>query len=147
MNGSNVDIKKDDEIDENQYYEILYDLGIINCGREINIEKQNESINNSINDKLNKTYKTEIIDINGLNNEEKKIVQNSFNILKLGNQKIKIPNLKEFLIFVLNLYNYHFYHQYKTAHSEEEIQKLFPSDKYKIEEIPLMIIKTFNKEL
>ena len=147
MNGSNVDIKNADEIDENQYYEILYNLGIINCSREINMEKQNESKNNSINTKLNKTYKTEIIDINGLNNEEKKIVLNSFNILKLGNSKIKIYNLKEFLIFVFNLHKYHFYHQYKASHSEEEIQKLFPLDKYKIDEIPLILIKQYNKEL
>ena len=147
MNGSSIDTKNSDEIDENQYYEILYNLGMVTFTQEKNSKKQIEFNYTYINGELNKTEKKEIIDINSFNNEEKKLIINSFNILKLKSTKIKISNLKLFLTFVLNLYNYYFYHQYKTSHNEDELQKLFPLDKYKSEEIPLMMIKKYNEEL
>ena len=148
MNGSNIDTKNIDDIDEHQYCEILYNLGMVDLIKEKNVNEKIDINNNStINGEFNKFNKTEIMDINSPNLEEKKLITSSFNILKLNNSKIKISNLKLFLTFVLNLHNYYFYTQYKTSHNEEEINKLFPSDKYKSEEIPLMIIKKYNDEL
>ena len=150
MNGSNIDNTNNDEIDENQYCEILYNLGMIDLIKEKNGKEQidiNNNNNGDINGELNKFNKTDIIEINSSNIEEKKLITNSFNILKLKNSKIKLSNLKLFLTFVLNLHNYYFYSKYKESHNEEEIQKLFPLDIYKSEEIPLMIIKKYNEEL
>ena len=131
-NGLDTNIITNDELDENQYYEVLYNLGMINNKQE----KEYKKIKNKINQKHDHSY-----------SEEVKLVRNSFKILNLGENKIKVSNLKEFLIFVLILHNYYFYHQYKLNHTSEELQKLFPLDKYKKEEIPYMMIKKYNEEL
>ena len=133
--GIDINIKKinnENELDENQYYELLYNLGMINF---VNNEKTLNNINGEI-----KTNNTSF-------SKERVLVNNLFNILKLGNDKIKIQNLKIFLCFVLNLHYYYLYHQYKLNHNPEELQKLYPLDKYKKEEIPLAMIKKYNEEL
>ena len=121
------------DINENQYYELLYNLGMINY---IKSEKDNYDFS-KIDLRTSKSFTS----------NEKKLVKNSFNILKLKNNKIKVSNLKIFLCFVLNLHNYYFYHQYKLNHNPEELQQLYPLDKYKKEEIPLAMIQKYNEEL
>ena len=144
-NGQNNNVNNNDEIDEKQYYELLYNLGMINYLEDKNESKKKEEINDDINIKLNNTTKNQ--EVNSFTIEDKKLVKYSFNLLKLGNNKVKTSNLKYFLTFLLNLHNYYFYHQYKLNHSPEELKKLYPLDKYKKEEIPLMMIKKYNQEL
>ena len=127
-NGQNNNVNND-ELNEKQYYELLYNLGMINYLIVNNESMKKEEINDDINIKLNNTTKNQ--EVNSFTIEEKKLVKYSFNLLKLGNNKIKTSNLKYFLTFLLNLHNYYFYHQYKLNHSPEELKKLYPLDKYK----------------
>ena len=143
-NGQNNNVNND-ELDEKEYYELLYNLGMINYTEDKNESKKKEEINDDINIKLNNTTKNQ--EVNTFTIEEKKLIKYSFNLLKLGNNKVKISNLKYFLIFLLNLHNYYFYHQYKLNHSPEELKNLYPLNKYKKEDIPLMMIKKYNQEL
>jgi hypothetical protein len=86
---------------------------------------------------------------NSLKLEENKIIHDSFSALKLdkNDSKIKLNDVKNFLIFILDNQNYDFYHQFKTKHSVEEIKSLFPANKFKKEDIPELIIKKYNDEL
>ena len=143
-NGKNNNVNND-ELDEKEYYELLYNLGMINYTEDKNESKKKEEINVDINIKLNNTTKNQ--EVNTFTIEEKKLVKYSFNLLKLRNNKVKISNLKYFLTFLLNLHNYYFYHQYKLNHSPEELKNLYPLNKYKKEDIPLMMIKKYNQEL
>ena len=86
-------------------------------------EKREAEFNTKI--KRNKIKKYLISHITSVNTKEKNLLKNSFNILKLGNDKIKISNLKKFLYFILNLHNYYFYHEYKLKNDPEENQKLY----------------------
>ena len=148
-NGTNKNINNlnlNDELDENQYYDLLYNLGMVNYikGKENDKTKLKEV---NINKKGNQLNKNLIIETNSFNTKEKLLVKYSFNILKLGKNKIKTSNLKIFLCFVLNLHNYYFYHEYKLNHNPQELKKLYSLDKYKKEEIPLAMIKKYNEEL
>jgi len=143
-NGKNNNVNND-ELDEKEYYELLYNLGMINYTEDKNESKKKEEINDDIKIKLNNTTKNQ--EVNTFTIEEKKLVKYSFNLLKLGKNKVKISNLKYFLTFLLNLHNYYFYHQYKLNHSPEELKNLYPLNKYKKEDIPLMMIKKYNQEL
>ena len=136
-----------DELDENQYYELLYNLGMVNYIKEK--EEDDDKKETELNTKMkrNKIKKYLISHITSINSKEKNLLKNSFNALKLGKDKIKISNLKIFLYFILNLHNYYFYHEYKLNHSSEEIQKLYPSEKYDKDEIALEMINKYNKEL
>ena len=146
-NGTNKDnINLNDELDENQYYDLLFNLGMINYVKEKEKDKAKLKQAN-VNIKDNHVNKNLIIETNSFNTKEKLLVKYSFNILKLGNNKIKASNIKIFLCFVLNLHNYYFYHEYKLNHSPEELKKLYPLDKYKKEEIPLAMIKAYNEGL
>ena len=151
-NESNENNINNDELVENQYYELLYNLGLVNFIKEKEKDKGKDKDKNSIKEfdiktKENQINKNIITDINSFNTKERHLVKNSFNLLKIGKNKIKISNIKIFLCFVLNLHNYYFYHEYKSNHNPEELQKLFPSDKYKSDEIPLAMIKKYNEEL
>ena len=145
INGQNNNVDNNDDIDEKQYYELLYNLGMINYLENKNETMIKKEVNDDINIKLN--YTTKNHEINSSKIEEKKLVKYSFNILKLGNNKVKTSNLKYFLTFILNLHNYYFYHQYKLNNSPEKLRQLYPLNKYKKEEIPLMMIKKYNQEL
>ena len=133
---SNFRFNEELELDEKQYSEILYNFGMIS-----NIQEKNKS-----KKEINKN-KSEIIEINLSPNKEKKLIKYSFDILRLDKDKIKISNLKLFLIFLLNLHNYYFYHEFKKNHNAQEIQKIFPLDKYQKEEIPEFMVKKYNEEL
>ena len=145
---NNFRYNDDLELDENQYNEILYNFGMVNSNikNTNNIKDQNKKEKNKSNNKIintnNKKY-----EINSFSAKEKILAKKLFELLKLDKDKIKISNLKQFLIFVLSLHNYHFYHKYKTSHNSIEIQKLFPLDKYKKEDLPLIMIKKYNDEL
>ena len=78
--------------------------------------------------------------------DENKLINDSFNLLKLDQEKAKIIDIKNFLIFVLDNQNYDLYQQYKINH-EQELKDLFPLDKYKKEDIPELILKKQNEEL
>ena len=143
---SNKENKINDELDENQYYQLLYNLGMINYIKDNEEDEKREAeFNTKI--KRNKIKKYFISHITSVNTKEKNLLKNSFNLLKLGNDKIKISNLKKFLYFILNLHNYYFYHEYKFKHGPEEIQKLYESEKCNKDKVSLEIVKKYNDEL
>ena len=67
-------------------------------------------------------------------------------LLKLEGNKVKIIDVKNFLICILDLQNYNFYQLYKSAH-EQDLKDIFPPDKFKKEDIPELITTKQNEEL
>ena len=143
-NNKNIE---DLELNETQYHQLLYDLGMVSYELESNEKKNNSNINKT-DDNTNCSNQESIID-NSLKAEEKCIFTKSFILLKINkdNDKIKIGDIKTFLIFVLNLQNYHFYHQFKYSHTQEELNTLFPLEKHKKEEIPELMLNMQNDAL
>lgn len=147
LNLLNLAYNEELELDEYQYYQLLYNLGMVTYNLDKNEKEENK---NDIERNNNTEELTpEILIENSLKIEEKKLVKNSFNILKLEEKKnkIKLIDIKNFLIFVLDNQLYEFYYQFKRKHTPEEIKNLFPSNKFKKECIPNEIIKRYNEEL
>ena len=126
-----------EELDEYQYCILLYRLGMIAYPPDVKEKDKNEE-----NKEEEKNPQPE----NNLKLNEKKLINDSFNILKLDGNKVKIIDIKNFLICILDLQNYHLYQLYKSNH-EQELKDLFPQDKFKKEDIPDLIITKQNKEL
>ena len=124
-----------EELDEYQYYNLLYKLGMVSYPPEINDK-------NAQNNEEEKNAQPENI----LKSNEKKLVNDSFNIIKLEGDKVKIIDIKNFLICVLDLQSYNLYQLYKANH-EQELKDLFPPNKFKKEDIPDLIIAKQNEEL
>ena len=132
------------ELNETQYHQLLFNLGMVSykIDKEENIDEENKNENNDQNN-------PEPFIENPLKLEENKLIKESFNLLKIDKDKdtIKINDIKNFLIFVLNIQNYHLYYQFKTNHTSEELKNIFPSDKFKKEEIPELMLKMQNDAL
>ena len=143
-------LKNKEEINEYQYHQLLYNLGMVSYEPDKKENQKEKEENKGVMDK-NKSEESnpEFLLENSLKIEENKIIQNSFNILKIekDKDKIKINDIKNFLIFVLNIHNYEFYHQFKTKHNPDELKALFPLDKYKKEDIPELMLKKQNEDL
>ena len=137
--------KYEDDIDleKNQYYTLLYNLGMVTYDPE-NKDKD-KSFNHTSRTTKEKNSDT-CLD-NTIRLEEKSLVDNSYNLLKVTNEngKIKLSDMKIFLIFVLNLQNYEFYHKFKLNNNPDKIKELFPSENFKKEDIPELIIKKQNE--
>ena len=138
-----------EELNENQYHKLLYNLGMVtyppddkkNINEEIKIKDETrKEENNKQNENEEEAFE------NILKADEKKLINDSFNLLKLEKEKAKTTDIRNFLIFVLDNQNYELYQNYKTNH-EQEIKDLFPAEKYKKEEIPELILKKQNEEL
>ena len=112
-----------------QYHKLLFILGMAHYPPP----EKNEKDDNTVDD-----Y--------NLKSRERKLIRDSFNIMKISEEKIKIEDIRNFLICVLGLQNYNLYQIYKSKH-EHEIKNIFPSDKYKKEEIPELILAKQNEEL
>ena len=149
LKGLNMNIDNNNEeeleLDESQYHQLLYNLGMVSYkldNKENNI--RNTGNNNKSNSNISNNNGESFID-NSLKLEENRIVSNSFNLLKLDknndDDKIKVKNIKNFLIFVLNLQNYHLYYQFKLNHTQEDIRTIFPANKFKKEDIPNLMVK------
>ena len=152
-----------EEIDENQYNQLLFNLGMVSYELEKNIdnkdkkkvneENKHENNNNNNNNKneINKIEEEnpELLLENSLKIEENKVIKNSFNILKIepDKDKIKLNDIKNFLIYVLNIQNYDLYQQFKSKHTPEELKTMFPPEKFKKEDIPEFMLKKQNEEL
>ena len=152
---NNHDINE--EINESQYHQLLFNLGMVSYennknkdNKEIQKEKE-ENKNNDNKKEMNKEEEInpELLLENALEAEEKKLIKNSFDILKIGsiNDKIKLIDVKNFLIYMLNIQNYELYQQFKLKHTPEELKIMFPQDKFKKEDIPELMIKKQNEEL
>ena len=111
------------------------------------IKKEEKKLGQKI-EKSNKQNEIEsdILIENMLKTDEKKLIGNSFNLLKLDQEKVKTNDIKNFFIYVLDNQNYDLYQQYKIAH-EQELKGMFPLEKYKKEEIPELILIKQNEEL
>ena len=146
LNLLNIAYNEELELDEYQYYQLLYNLGMVTYNLDKNEKVENK---NDIERNNSEELNPEILYENSLKIEEKKLVKNSINILKLdkNKNKIKLIDIKNFLIFVLDNQLYEFYYQFKRRHSAEEIKNLFPLNKFKKECIPNEIIKKYNEEL
>ena len=124
-----------EDLDEYQYCILLYKLGMVTHPPETN-DKNGE----------NKEEEKNAQPENILKIDEKKLINDTFNILKLGGDKVKIIDVKNFLICILDLQSYNLYQIYKSNH-EQELKDLFPQDKFKKEDIPDLIITKQNEEL
>ena len=122
QNNSNME-----EIDDLQYFKLLFYLGMITSPIDKN-EKNDSEMNRNLN----------LI--------EKRLAKNSFLLLAIQGGRIKISDAKNFLICVLGLQNYNLYHMFRTEH-EHELKSLFPPYEYKKEEIPGLILQKQNEEL
>ena len=141
-------LKYNEEINEYQYHQLLYNLGMVSYEPDQK-EKEKEENKNIIEKNRNEENNPELLLENSFKVEENKIIKNSFNILKIekDKDKIKINDIKNFLIFVLNIHNYEFYHQFKSKHNIDELKALFPPDKFKKEDIPELMLKKQNEDL
>ena len=139
-NNNNNNESNLEELDQNQYHKLLYNLGMVTYPPE---EKEFENEEKKTKEE-NEENNIEIENI--LKVDEKKLIDDSFNLLKVDNDKVKTVDVKKFLIFVLDNQNYDLYQQYKTNH-EQEIKDLFPLTKYRKEDIPELILKKQNEEL
>ena len=147
---NSLNLKNLEEINEFQYYQLLYNLGMISYEPEpVKKDKEKTENKNIIEKNKNEENNPELLLENSLKIEEDKIINKSFNILKLEKEKdkIKINDIKNFLILVLNIHNYDFYYLFKSKHNSDELKAFFPPDKYKKEDIPELIIKKQNEDL
>ena len=127
-----------EELDENQYHKLLFKLGI----STIPFENKSQNGENPINNKGEEN----VVNENTTPNEEKKLINDSFKLLKLDGYKAKIIDIKNFLICILDLQNYNLYQMFKSTH-EQDLKNIFPPDKFKKEEIPELILNKQNEEL
>lgn len=111
----NLNLTNKEEIDEYVYHQLLFNLGMTSYEPETREKKEiktnkNENEENKNSNEINKTEEAnqELLIENSLQYEEFQIVKNSFNLLKIDQNKdtININDIKIFLIFVLNLQNY-----------------------------------------
>ena len=120
-----------EDLDEHMYFKLLFYLGMVTYPKEKSGLSEKD------------------IDLNGenlLNLREKKLVQNSFKVLNILGNTIKVSDAKNFLICVLGLQNFNLYQMYKSRH-EQDLKDQFPLYKYKKEEIPELILTKQNREL
>ena len=129
-----------EELDLYQYHKLLFLLCLVTYPPE---QKENEqkNENNKQMEVIPETNVESMIKI-----DENNLINDSFNLLKLDQDKVKTINIRNFLMFVLDNQNYDLYQQYKTNH-EQELKDLFPTDKFKKEEIPELILKKQNEQL
>ena len=133
-------IENIEELDLYQYHKLLYILSMVTYPPE---QKENEQKNE--NDKQMEVIPETNVE-SMLKIDENNLISDSFNLLKLDQDKVKTINIRNFLMFVLDNQNYDLYQQYKTNH-EQELKDLFPPDKYKKDEIPELILKKQNEQL
>ena len=150
-NSNNSNETNFEELNESQYHKLLYNLSMVTYPpdtKDKDIKNEENKIKDDIKEENNKQneIEPEIIIENMLKVDENKLINDSFNLLKLDQEKAKIIDIKNFLIFVLDNQNYDLYQQYKINH-EQELKDLFPLDKYKKEDIPELILKKQNEEL
>ena len=122
------------ELDIYEYHKLLYDLNIVTYPPEKLEEKEHQITKNDKEDEI------------GVKIEENKLINDSFDLLKLKRKKVKLNNVKNFLICALGMQNYNLYQIYIDSH-EQELKNLFPLSKYKKEEIPELIVIKQNEEL
>ena len=133
-NNSNETNLNLEELNEIQYHKLLYNLGMVSYPPE----QIKDDLKKEENNKQNEIEPENILE-NMLKVDENKLIKDSFYLLKLDQEKAKIIDIKNFLLFVLDNQNYDLYQQYKTNH-EQELKDLFPQDKFKKEDIPDLII-------
>ena len=124
------------ELDEISFQKSLKELGMITYF----------SNNNENKEMKNSESTPDILLENSLSQNEKKLIGDIFNLLKNDENKIQINDLKKFLNCIIGNQNYELYRNYKIKHANE-LKNLFPSNKFKKEEIPELMIKNQNKEL
>ena len=100
---NSLNLKNLEEINEFQYYQLLYNLGMISYEPEpVKKDKEKTENKNIIEKNKNEENNPGLLLENSLKIEEDKIINKSFNILKLEKEKdkIKINDIKNFLIFL-----------------------------------------------
>ena len=113
----------------------------------LNWVKTHQNENKEIYEKKLEGLKNETKVEKSLNSRMKSLMKESFDLLRIQGKKIKIIDIKNFLICVLGLQNYNLYHIFISTHEDQEIKKLFPPNKYKNEDIPSLILNQQNDEL
>ena len=124
-----------EELNNYLYHKLLYNLGMVTSPPE-NKPKKEEQDNKE----------NELIAESSLKLEEVKLVNDSFNLLKLNENNAKVIDIKNFLICILDFTNYNLYLMFKASH-EQDLKDIFPQDKYKKDDIPELIFNKQNEEL
>ena len=128
-----------EELDEYQYHNLLYQLGVVAYPPELKNKNDNNPEGKNEEEKNNAPEGM-------LKQNEKKLINDSFNLLKLDGDKVKIIDVKNFLICLLDMQNYNLYQMYKSIH-EQELKDKFPPLNCKKEDIPELIVTKQNEEL
>ena len=121
---------------EEELHNLLHSIGMVSY--------PNKNINEVIDEEnKEKMINTESQMESPIQQEENKLINLCLSSLKNEQNQINKEDIKNFLICVIGLQKYYFYHTYKTKH-EKEIEEEF---KCKKEDIPQLIIKKYNEEI
>ena len=139
-----------ENLTEEELHNLLYNIGMVthsfdekdnNEDQKNKNEENNEEQNDKKNNAENSTENT-----NTLKTDENKLISEIVKCLKNESNEINKEDIKNFLICVLGIQKYAFYHKYKTEH-ESQLKELYPPNKFKKEDIPEIFIKKHNEEL
>ena len=128
-----------EELDEYQYHNLLFKLGVVAYPPEQ--KNKNENNPEGKNEEEKNNAPEGMLKLN-----EKKLINGSFNLMKLEGDKVKIIDVKNFLICLLDMQNYNLYQMYKSIH-EQELKDKYPPLNCKKEDIPELIVTKQNEEL
>ena len=128
-----------EELDEYQYHNLLFKLGVVAYPPEQ--KNKNENNPEGKNEEEKNNAPEGMLKLN-----EKKLINDSFNLMKLEGDKVKIIDVKNFLICLLDMQNYNLYQMYKSIH-EQELKDKYPPLNCKKEDIPELIVTKQNEEL
>ena len=121
-----------ESLKEEEIHNLFYTIGMVsNPNKDINDENK-EKIESEISNKESP-----------IQLEENKLINICIASLKNEQNQINKEDIKNFLLCVVGLQKYFFYHTYKSKH-EKEIEEEF---KCKKEDLPELIIKKMNEEI
>ena len=124
-----------ENLTEIDLHNLLFNIGMIT-----NPPKEEQNDENDEEKKIENFLESPI------QQEEKKLMNEIVNTLKNDKNEINKEDIKNFLICIIGLQKYSFYHNYKIQH-ESELKELFPFQKFKKEDVPELIILKQNEEI
>ena len=130
----------EENLTENDLHSLLYHIGMITN------PPKDEQDNEAQNEENDEEKKIENCLESPLQQEEKKLMNEILNALKDDKNEINKEDIKNFLLCIIGLQKYAFYHNYKIQH-ESELKDLFPPKKIKKEDVPELIIIKQNEEI
>ena len=133
------DIDKDN-LNAIEFHNLLYNLGMVSYPPKDNEEKEEND------EEKNEGKNMEVVVESPLQQEEKQLINEIINSLKNEQNELNKEDIKNFLICILGIQKYDFYHKYKTQF-ESELKQTNPQKKIQKEDLPELIIKKQNAEI